>query len=62
MDILFTIAIEIVKVIAREVAVFVAKRIGKSLSTSWKQIQKSDERRKEPPSMPASVCEPHPIC
>lgn len=34
MDILFTIAIEILKVIAREVTVFVAKRIGRSLSTS----------------------------
>ncbi len=40
MDILFTIAIEILKVIAREVAVFFAKRVGKYLSTSWKQIQK----------------------
>lgn len=46
MDILFTIAIEIVKVIAREVAVFVAKRIGKSLSTSWKQIQKKRRKTK----------------
>ncbi len=46
MDILFTIAIEIVKVIAREVVVFVAKRIGKSLSTSWKQIQKKRRKTK----------------
>lgn len=53
MDILFTLAIEILKVIAREVAVFVAKRVGKSLSTSWKQIQR--RKRKEPPTMPASV-------
>lgn len=58
MEILFIIAIEIVKVIAREVAVFVAKRVGKSLSTFWKRTQKkSDEKRKEPPTMPASVCE-----
>ncbi len=55
MDILFTIAIEILKVIAREVAVFFAKRVGKYLSTSWKKIQKSNEKRKEPPTMPASV-------
>jgi len=34
-DILFTIAIEILKVFAREVAVFCAKRVGKFLSTSW---------------------------
>lgn len=50
MDILFTIAIEILKVIAREVAVFFAKRVGKFLSTSWKKIQKSDGKRKEPPN------------
>ncbi|MDA2654321.1 hypothetical protein PDQ31_18535 [Bacillus cereus] len=47
MDILFTIAIEIVKVIAREVAVFASKTlIGKSLSTSWKQIQKKRRKTK----------------
>ncbi|AAM26037.1 conserved hypothetical protein protein (plasmid) [Bacillus cereus G9241] len=45
MDILFTLAIEILKVIAREVAVFVAKRVGKSLSTSWKQIQRRKTKR-----------------
>ncbi|MDA1635993.1 hypothetical protein PDK11_24620 [Bacillus cereus] len=39
MEILFIIAIEILKVIARGVTVFFAKRVGKSLSTSWKQIQ-----------------------
>lgn len=46
MDILFTIAIEILKVIAREVAVFFAKRVGKFLSTSWKQIQKKRRKTK----------------
>ncbi len=46
MDILFTIAIEILKVIAREVAVFFAKRVGKYLSTSWKQIQKKRRKTK----------------
>lgn len=46
MEILFMIAIEIVKVIAREVAVFVAKRVGKSLSTSWKQTQKKRRKTK----------------
>ncbi|MGR5878736.1 hypothetical protein ACT7DO_00430 [Bacillus pacificus] len=40
MEILFIIAIEILKVIAREVAVFFAKRVGKYLSTSWKKAQK----------------------
>lgn len=55
MEILFIIAIEILKVIAREVAVFFAKRVGKYFSTSWKKTKKSDEKRKEPPTMPASV-------
>ncbi|HFU7058190.1 TPA: hypothetical protein ACGN81_005292 [Bacillus cereus] len=46
MEILFMIAIEIVKVIAREVAVFFAKRVGKSLSTSWKKTQKKRRKTK----------------
>ncbi len=46
MDILFTIAIEIVKVIAREVAVFFAKRVGKFLSKSWEQILKKRRKTK----------------
>ncbi|EJR29312.1 hypothetical protein III_05937 [Bacillus mycoides] len=46
MDILFTIAIEIVKVIAIEVAVFFAKRVGKFLSKSWKQILKKRRKAK----------------
>ena len=50
MEILFTIAIEILKVIAREVAVF-AKRVGKYLSTSWKKARKSDENEKNHPQL-----------
>ncbi|WP_426952355.1 hypothetical protein [Bacillus mycoides] len=46
MDILFTIAIEILKVIAIEVAVFFAKRVGKFLSTSWNKIQKKRRKTK----------------
>lgn len=46
MEILFTIAIEILKVIAREVAVFFAKRVGKYLSTSWKKAQKKRRKTK----------------
>lgn len=46
MDIFFTIAIEILKVIAREIAVFFAKRVGKFLSTSWKKIQKKRQKTK----------------
>lgn len=45
MEILFTIAIEILKVIAREVAVF-AKRVGKYLSTSWKKARKKRRKTK----------------
>lgn len=46
MEILFIIAIEILKVIAREVAVFFAKRVGKYLSTSWKKTQKKRRKTK----------------
>ncbi|BCD32726.1 TPA: hypothetical protein ACLBZV_005376 [Bacillus cereus] len=46
MEILFIIAIEILKVIAREVAVFFAKRVGKYLSTSWKKAQKKRRKTK----------------
>ncbi|MCU4949021.1 MULTISPECIES: hypothetical protein [Bacillus cereus group] len=46
MDILFMIAIEILKVIAREVAVFFAKHIGKYLSTFWKKRQKKRRKTK----------------
>jgi hypothetical protein len=46
MEILFTIAIEILKVIAREVAVFFAKRVGKYLSTSWKKARKKRRKTK----------------
>ncbi|ACI30354.1 MULTISPECIES: hypothetical protein [Bacillus cereus group] len=46
MEILFTIAIEILKVIAREVAVFFTKRVGKYLSTSWKKTQKKRRKTK----------------
>jgi hypothetical protein len=47
MEILFIIAIEILKVIAREVAVFFfAKRVGKYLSTSWKKSKKKRRKTK----------------
>jgi hypothetical protein len=46
MEILFTIAIEILKVIAIEKSRFFAKRVGKYLSTSWKKARKKRRKTK----------------